>query len=177
MMLPSSHVTITYDVISSLLKKFEESKIIVKEVSMKKFYIKTFNSFLKQCESVQLRDPNWLFDMGGFRFPIKTKLPSTYLNSRVIRDNFKRQQVANNEVTVKALKYIARNTTLPPRPRMEAQLQLSVMPNYTRMTQIKNRCVETGHSRFVLSDFRLCRSQFRELARKGDLPGVKKGVW
>lgn len=102
MMLPSSHVTITYDVISSLLKKFEESKIIVKEVSMKKFYIKTFNSFLKQCESVQLRDPNWLFDMGGFRFPIKTKLPSTYLNSRVIRDNFKRQQVANNEVTVKA---------------------------------------------------------------------------
>ncbi|CAH02396.1 Mrp2 [Kluyveromyces lactis] len=115
--------------------------------------------------------------MGGFRFPIKTKLPSTYLNARVIRDNFKRQQVADNEVTVKALKFIARNTTLPPRSRMEAQLQLSVMPNYTRMTQIKNRCIETGHSRSVLSDFRLCRSQFRELARKGDLPGVKKGVW
>lgn len=115
--------------------------------------------------------------MGNFRFPIKTKLPSTFLNARVIRDNFKRQQFAENEVTTRALKYIARNTTLPARARLEAQLQLSVMPNYTRMTQVKNRCVETGHSRFVLSDFRLCRTQFREKAKNGDLPGVKKGVW
>lgn len=115
--------------------------------------------------------------MGKFRFPIKTKLPSTFLNARVIRDNFKRQQVAANEVTIKALKYISRNTTLPLRARMEAQLQLSVIPNYMRMTQVKNRCIETGHSRSVLSDFRLCRTQFREKARSGDLPGVKKGVW
>lgn len=115
--------------------------------------------------------------MGNFRFPIKTKLPPGFLNARVIRDNFKRQQVAENEITVKALKYISKNTTLPPRARIEAQLQLSAMPNYTRMTQIKNRCVETGHSRFVLSDFRLCRTQFREMAKAGDLPGVKKGIW
>ncbi|SCU96127.1 LAME_0F14994g1_1 [Lachancea meyersii CBS 8951] len=115
--------------------------------------------------------------MGNFRFPVKVKLPSTFLNARVIRDNFKRQQVAEHEVTTKALKYIARNTTLPPRARLEAQLRLSTMPNYTRMTQVRNRCVESGHARAVLSDFRLCRTQFRELARNGGLPGVKKGVW
>ncbi|AET41060.1 mitochondrial 37S ribosomal protein uS14m Ecym_7213 [Eremothecium cymbalariae DBVPG len=113
----------------------------------------------------------------GFRFPIKTKLPSGFLNARLIKDHFKRQQVAENEVTVKALKYISRNTTLPQKLRMEAQLQLSAMPNYTRATQVRNRCVLTGHSRSVLSDFRLCRTQFREKARNGELPGVKKGVW
>ncbi|QLQ78621.1 hypothetical protein HG537_0A08680 [Torulaspora globosa] len=115
--------------------------------------------------------------MGNFRFPVRTKLPVGFLNARVIRDNFKRQQFAENEVITKALKFIARNTTLPGRARLEAQLKLATMPNYTRLTQIRNRCVETGHARFVLSDFRLCRTQFREKARKGELPGVKKGVW
>ncbi|QLG72245.1 hypothetical protein HG535_0C05990 [Zygotorulaspora mrakii] len=115
--------------------------------------------------------------MGNFRFPIKTKLPPGFLNSRVIRDNFKRQQFAENEVMTRALKFIARNITLPPRARLEAQLKLTAMPNYTRATQIKNRCVETGHSRFILGDFRLCRTQFREKARSGELPGVKKGIW
>ncbi|CCC68066.1 hypothetical protein NCAS_0A15080 [Naumovozyma castellii] len=115
--------------------------------------------------------------MGNFRFPIKTKLPPGFINARILRDNFKRQQVAEYEVTRKALKFIARNTLLPARARLEAQLRLSTLPNYTRPTQVKNRCVESGHSRFVLSDFRLCRTQFREKALQGDLPGVKKGIW
>ncbi|EDO18375.1 hypothetical protein Kpol_1013p47 [Vanderwaltozyma polyspora DSM 70294] len=115
--------------------------------------------------------------MGNFRFPIKTKLPPGFLNARIIRDNFKRQQVAENEITVKALKYISRNTALPPKARLEAQLQLSVMPNYTRMTQVKNRCIASGSARSVITDFRLCRTQFREKSLAGELPGVKKGIW
>lgn len=115
--------------------------------------------------------------MGNFRFPVKTKLPPGFLNARIIRDNFKRQQAAENEVTIKALKYIARNTILPPKTRLQAQLQLNIMPNYTKMTQVKNRCIASGTARAVISDFRLCRTQFREKARAGELPGVKKGVW
>ncbi|CCH61836.1 hypothetical protein TBLA_0F02970 [Henningerozyma blattae CBS 6284] len=115
--------------------------------------------------------------LGHFRFPIKTKLPPGNVNARVIRDNFKRQQVAESEITTRALKFIARNTTLPARARLQAQLQLSKMPNYTRMTQIRNRCVDTGHSRSIITAFRLCRTQFRKQALEGDLPGVKKGVW
>ncbi|GMM35861.1 mitochondrial 37S ribosomal protein [Saccharomycopsis crataegensis] len=115
--------------------------------------------------------------MGNFRFPIKVKNPVGFLNTRIIRDNFKRQQVADHEVTVTALKFISRNTLLPARVRLEAQLQLATMPNYTREAQIKNRCVESGNSHSVNRAFRLCRQQFRERARGGDLPGVKKGVW
>jgi small subunit ribosomal protein S14 len=115
--------------------------------------------------------------MGNFRFPVKVKLPTSYLNARVIRDHFKRQMAAEHEVTVQALKYIARNTALPARARLEAQLQLSTMPNYTRMTAIKDRCVYSGHSRGIIKDFRINRYQFREKALNGDLPGVQKASW
>lgn len=56
-----------------------------------------------------------------------------------------------------ALRYIIRNTTLPQRVRAQAQLQLAQMHPYTRPTQIKNRCINSGHARSVLRDFRLNR--------------------
>ncbi|ONH64696.1 Ribosomal protein S14, mitochondrial [Cyberlindnera fabianii] len=115
--------------------------------------------------------------MGAFRFPVKFQLPTSYTNARVIRDHFKRQQAAEHEVTTQALKYIARNTALPARARLEAQLQLTTMPNYTRMTAVKDRCVSSGHARGVIKQFRTNRYQFREMALAGELPGVRKGSW
>lgn len=56
-----------------------------------------------------------------------------------------------------ALRYIIHNTTLPQRTRAQAQLELSQMHCYTRLTQINNRCIEGGKSRGVLSDFRMSR--------------------
>lgn len=111
------------------------------------------------------------------RFVKPSSLPSTYLNGRIIRDNYKRQQMAENEVQTRALKFIARNNALPQRMRLEAQIQLTQMPNATRSTQLKGRCVDTGRARGVLRDFRLCRYQVRQQALQGLLPGVKKGVW
>ncbi|CAK7895839.1 37S ribosomal protein Mrp2p, mitochondrial [[Candida] anglica] len=113
-----------------------------------------------------------------FRFPIKFDLPRhSYLNGRVIKDHFKRLQYAENEVTRNALKYISRNTELPARARVEAQLQLTSMPNYTRYTQIKNRCVASGNAHSVHSEFKLNRTAFRNRARAGQIPGVKKASW
>lgn len=56
-----------------------------------------------------------------------------------------------------ALRYIIRNTTLPARMRTEAQLQLSQMSNYTRPTQIRNRCIMGGRTRGVFRDFKMTR--------------------
>lgn len=93
-----------------------------------------------------------------FRFPVKFDIPKhAYVNARVLRDQFKRIQYADNEVTRNALRYLARNTELPAKVRLEAQLQLTSMPKYTSYSQIKNRCVATGHARSVISDFKLNR--------------------
>lgn len=50
-----------------------------------------------------------------------------------------------------------RNTTLPPRVRATAQLQLSQMHAYTRPTQIRNRCIMGGQGRGVLRAFKMTR--------------------
>ncbi|EMG47926.1 MRP2 37S ribosomal protein MRP2 [Candida maltosa Xu316] len=113
-----------------------------------------------------------------FRFPVKFEIPKhVHINARVLRDQFKRIQFAENEVTRNALKYIAKNEDLPPRARVEAQLQLTSMPKYTSPIQIKDRCVACGNSKSVIRDFKLNRTQFRNRARAGLIPGVKVASW
>ncbi|MEK7201888.1 MAG: 30S ribosomal protein S14, partial [Patescibacteria group bacterium] len=42
---------------------------------------------------------------------------------------------------------------------------------------VKNRCAVTGRGRGYMRAFGLSRIQFRELAREGKIPGVKKASW
>jgi len=40
-----------------------------------------------------------------------------------------------------------------------------------------NRCRICGHPRAYYRKFQICRICFRELAHKGEIPGVKKASW
>jgi small subunit ribosomal protein S14 len=40
-----------------------------------------------------------------------------------------------------------------------------------------NRCKRCGRSRAYLRDFGMCRLCVRELASRGELPGVRKASW
>ena len=44
-------------------------------------------------------------------------------------------------------------------------------------TRSKNRCNLCGRARAYMRRFGLCRICFRELAMKGELPGVVKATW
>lgn len=44
-------------------------------------------------------------------------------------------------------------------------------------TRKVNRCWKCGRNRGYLRRFDICRICFRELAGKGELPGVKKSSW
>mgnify|MGYP001095044437 FL=1 len=39
------------------------------------------------------------------------------------------------------------------------------------------RCERCGRPHSVMRDFKLCRICFRELAYKGQIPGIKKSSW
>lgn len=41
----------------------------------------------------------------------------------------------------------------------------------------RNRCPQCGRPRGFLRKFRLCRICFRQLALRGDIPGVVKSSW
>jgi small subunit ribosomal protein S14 len=54
---------------------------------------------------------------------------------------------------------------------------LQKLPRNSSPTRIKNRCAISGRSRGYLRAFGLSRITFRELAREGKIPGVKKASW
>ncbi|KAK0759451.1 hypothetical protein N5P37_007639 [Trichoderma harzianum] len=100
-----------------------------------------------------------------------------FVKARTIRDHTKRKVFEEHEAERQALRYVIRNTTLPPRTRATAQLQLSQMHCYTRPTQIRNRCIMGGQGRGVLRAFKMTRFNFRMEAMAGNLPGVKRASW
>jgi small subunit ribosomal protein S14 len=44
-------------------------------------------------------------------------------------------------------------------------------------TRAKNRCKLCGRPRGYIRKFQLCRLCFRELALKGEVPGITKASW
>ncbi len=54
---------------------------------------------------------------------------------------------------------------------------LSKLPRNSSPTRLNNRCEVTGRPRGYLRKFKLSRIKFRELAHKGQVPGVKKSSW
>lgn len=59
----------------------------------------------------------------------------------------------------------------------KAQYVKSFMKKPKFSTRIVRRCFRCGRKRGYMRDFQLCRICFRELANKGELPGVKKSSW
>lgn len=54
---------------------------------------------------------------------------------------------------------------------------LQKLPRDSSPTRLKNRCELTGRPRGYLRKFKMSRIAFRELAYKGQIPGVKKSSW
>ncbi len=54
---------------------------------------------------------------------------------------------------------------------------LQKLPRNASPVRVKNRCAVTGRSRGYMRDFGISRIAFRELARDGKIPGVKKASW
>ena len=48
-------------------------------------------------------------------------------------------------------------------------------PKYS--TRIVRRCFRCGRKRGYMREFGLCRICFREMANRGEIPGVKKSSW
>lgn len=54
---------------------------------------------------------------------------------------------------------------------------LQKLPRDASPTRLNSRCAVSGRPRSVLRKFGVSRIVFRELAHKGQIPGVKKASW
>ena len=61
--------------------------------------------------------------------------------------------------------------------RYIARLELQKLPRNSAPVRLRNRCGITGRPRGTFRKFGLARSKIRELAFKGDIPGVIKASW
>ena len=66
---------------------------------------------------------------------------------------------------------------LSPEDRYEARLKLQKLPRDASPVRLRNRCALTGRPRGVYSKFGLGRSKLRDIAMRGEIPGVIKASW
>jgi small subunit ribosomal protein S14 len=66
---------------------------------------------------------------------------------------------------------------LSPEDRYEARLKLQKLPRDSSPVRLRNRCALTGRPRGVYSKFGLGRSKLRDIAMRGEIPGVIKASW
>jgi small subunit ribosomal protein S14 len=87
----------------------------------------------------------------------------------------KTSQLARNLKKIKLVaKYAEKRAALKAAGDYEG---MQALPRSASPTRVKNRCAISGRSRGYLRAFGLSRITFRELAREGKIPGVKKASW
>lgn len=95
-----------------------------------------------------------------------------------IDKNRKRQQLVNRLAAKRArLKAIADDRSLPVEERFAARLRLAEMPRNSSATRLHNRCELTGRPKAYYRRFKISRIALRELASKGQIPGMVKASW
>lgn len=95
----------------------------------------------------------------------------------VNRDLKRRDTVKKFAAKRAELMTVVNNQKLSPEERYEARLKLQKLPRDASPVRLRNRCALTGRPRGVYRKFGLGRSKLRDIAMRGDIPGVIKASW
>lgn len=93
------------------------------------------------------------------------------------RENKRKKLVKRYKNKRAELKAIIRDQNIPADERFQAVLKLADLPRASSKTRLRNRCALTGRPRAYYRKFNLSRIALRDLASRGELPGVTKSSW
>jgi small subunit ribosomal protein S14 len=71
----------------------------------------------------------------------------------------------------------ARNMKLSDEERQAARQKLQQLPRDASPVRLRNRCGLTGRPRGYFRKFGLARNKLREIAMRGEIPGMTKASW
>ena len=95
-----------------------------------------------------------------------------------IERNKKRERLSKKYAARREkLRAAALNEALPLEERFAARLKLAQLPRNSSATRIRNRCELTGRPRAFYRKLKLSRIALRDLASKGQIPGMVKSSW
>jgi small subunit ribosomal protein S14 len=95
----------------------------------------------------------------------------------VEREKRRARTVQKYAVKRAELKELIRSPKTSPEDRVAAQENLQKLPRDASPSRIRNRCQLTGRSRGVYRKFGLARTKIREVANRGEIPGLVKASW
>lgn len=93
------------------------------------------------------------------------------------KNKTRRKLAAKYAAKRNALKQLIMDRNTPAEERFRAVVKLAEMPRNGARIRIRNRCALTGRARGYHRKFGLSRLMLRELASKGQIPGVTKASW
>ncbi len=95
-----------------------------------------------------------------------------------LQRNEKRRRMVKRDAPKRAkLKAIIKNKEIPADERFMAVLKLAKLPRNGSKIRIRNRCALSGRPRAFYRKLNLSRIALRDLASRGELPGVTKSSW
>jgi small subunit ribosomal protein S14 len=97
--------------------------------------------------------------------------------SMIERQKKREALVAKYAARREALKAAAKDETLSREERFKATLKLAKLPRNSSATRLHSRCEVTGRPRSYYRKLRMSRIALRDLASKGQIPGMVKSSW
>ncbi|WDD96064.1 30S ribosomal protein S14 [Burkholderia sp. FERM BP-3421] len=93
------------------------------------------------------------------------------------REKKRARLVAKFAAKREALKATIDDQSKSEEERYEARLELQQLPRNANPTRQRNRCAITGRPRGTFRKFGLARNKIREIAFRGEIPGLTKASW
>lgn len=93
------------------------------------------------------------------------------------RDQKRRDTVKKYAAKRAELLAIINNSKASDEERMEAREKFQQLPRNSSPVRLRNRCALTGRPRGVFRKFGLARGKLRDIAMRGEIPGITKASW
>jgi small subunit ribosomal protein S14 len=97
--------------------------------------------------------------------------------SVINREKKRRATVAKYAAKRAELIAVIENFQASEEKRQQARVQLQKLPRNASPVRLRNRCAITGRPRGTFRKFGLARGKLREIAMRGEIPGVTKASW
>ena len=94
-----------------------------------------------------------------------------------LRDQKRRKMVEKFKLKRAQLLEIIHDSRASDEAKDEARAKFQKLPRDSSPVRLRNRCAITGRPRGVYRKFGLGRNKLRDLALKGEVPGVIKASW
>jgi small subunit ribosomal protein S14 len=97
--------------------------------------------------------------------------------SQVLRDQRRKKLIKKHSAKRAELRKKLKDPEISIEEKLEVQKQFAKLPRNSCPTRLKRRCEVSGRARGYYRKFAVSRIALRDLALKGQLPGVRKSSW